>query len=263
MTHVDATNGEDAHYISTETGSRVEWTQEENYKFRLSAFRDSLLEHFKSHPDAVFPQQHYLDVLTALNGPLDDLSVSRPRSRLSWGITVPNDPEHSIYVWIDALTVYLSATGYPWKAQGALKEAWPPNLQIIGKDILRYVDVTSHVCLCTNHTRFHAIYFPAMLQALGLPLTQRLLTHSHWTVEQRKMSKSVGNVADPIEAIDEFGLDVVRYYLARVGGRFKDDVGKCMRLHSVIPLTSVAQIGRVINWRSIRKRSCRSLETPS
>lgn len=263
MTQVDGTNGEDGYYISTETGSRVEWTQEENYKFRLSAFRDSLLEHFKSHPDAVFPQQHYLDVLTALNGPLDDLSVSRPRSRLSWGITVPNDPEHTIYVWIDALTVYLSATGYPWKAQGALKEAWPPNLQIIGKDILRYVDVTSHVCLCTEHSRFHAIYFPAMLQALGLPLTQRLLTHSHWTVEQRKMSKSVGNVADPVEAIDEFGLDVVRYYLARVGGRFKDDVGKRMRLHSVLPLTSVAQIGRVINWRSIRKRSCRSLETLS
>ncbi|KIP06150.1 hypothetical protein PHLGIDRAFT_73115 [Phlebiopsis gigantea 11061_1 CR5-6] len=209
VTHVTA-DGQDYH-ISTETGSKVEWTQEENYKFRLSAFRESLLEHFKNHPMAVYPEQFHAEVVATLSGTLADLSVSRPRSRLSWGIQVPNDPEHTIYVWIDALTVYLSATGYPWKSDKSVgkKAFWPPNLQIIGKDILR----------------FHAIYFPAILQALGLPLTQQLLTHSHWTVDKRKMSKSVGNVADPLQAIDELGLDAVRYYLARVGGRFKDDVG--------------------------------------
>ncbi|KAI0691387.1 tRNA synthetases class I (M)-domain-containing protein [Cytidiella melzeri] len=197
------------YYISTETRSRVEWTQEENYKFRLSAFQGSLMEHFKQHPEAIYPPQHHADVLTILSNPLDDLSVSRPSSRLSWGVPVPDDAAHTIYVWIDALTVYLSATGYPWPSVKAGSDrGWPPNLQIIGKDILR----------------FHAIYFPAMLQALDLPLTTQLLTHSHWTVDQRKMSKSVGNVADPIQAIDEYGLDVVRYYLARVGGRFKDDV---------------------------------------
>ncbi|KAJ3488505.1 hypothetical protein NLI96_g2773 [Meripilus lineatus] len=197
-------------YISSETGSKVEWTQEENYKFCLSAFREPLLAHFNEHSTAIFPAQHHTNIVASLSGPLDDLSVSRPSSRLSWGIPVPNDADHTIYVWIDALTTYLSATGYPWRdANGSgVSSGWPPNLQIIGKDILR----------------FHAIYFPAMLLALDLPLPKQLLSHSHWTVDQRKMSKSIGNVADPIQAIDEYGLDVVRYYLARVGGRFKDDV---------------------------------------
>ncbi|KAI0796367.1 tRNA synthetases class I (M)-domain-containing protein [Irpex lacteus] len=204
----------DDYYISTETRSRVEWTEEENYKFRLPAFQGSLLEHFKQHPDAVYPPQYHAEVLTTLSNPMDDLSVSRPSSRLTWGVPVPNDPAHTIYVWIDALTVYLSASGYPWPSVEAGRErGWPPNIQVIGKDILR----------------FHAIYFPAMLQALGLPLTTQLLTHSHWTVEQRKMSKSIGNVVDPIQSLKEYGVDVVRYYLARVGGRFKDDLEKHSR----------------------------------
>ncbi|KAI0751186.1 tRNA synthetases class I (M)-domain-containing protein [Daedaleopsis nitida] len=198
------------YYISTTSGSRVEWQEEENYKFRLSAFRESLSSHFAAHPDAIYPPQHHADIMAALQEPLEDLSVSRKRARLAWGIPVPNDPEHTVYVWIDALTVYLSSVGYPWNSTGGdgSGHGWPPNVQVIGKDILR----------------FHAIYFPAMLQALGLPLTQRLLSHSHWTVDRAKMSKSVGNVADPIKAIDDYGIDLVRYYLARVGGRFKDDV---------------------------------------
>ncbi|KAM5542369.1 hypothetical protein V8D89_003828 [Ganoderma adspersum] len=198
------------YHISTTSGSRVEWQEEETYKFRLSAFRESLSAHFSAHPDAIYPPQHHTDILASLQEPLEDLSISRKRSRLSWGIPVPNDPEHTIYVWIDALTVYLSSVGYPWKTTSGdgRSAGWPPNVQVIGKDILR----------------FHAIYFPAMLQALGLPLSTRLLAHSHWTVDRAKMSKSVGNVADPIKAIDEFGIDLVRYYLARVGGRFKDDV---------------------------------------
>ncbi|OBZ70134.1 putative methionine--tRNA ligase, mitochondrial [Grifola frondosa] len=201
---------EEAYYISTETGSRVEWMHEENYKFRLSSFASSLAAHFTAHEDAIYPPQHHVDIVTSLQQPLEDLSISRPKSRLTWGIPVPNDPEHTIYVWIDALTVYLSSIGYPWSANGGkgLESGWPPDIQIIGKDILR----------------FHAIYFPAMLQALDIPLPKRLLAHSHWTVNRAKMSKSVGNVADPIQAIDEFGIDLVRYYLARVGGRFKDDV---------------------------------------
>ncbi|KAI0782592.1 tRNA synthetases class I (M)-domain-containing protein [Abortiporus biennis] len=200
----------DTIYIATETGNRVEWSEEENYKFRLSAFTEPLLAHYKAHPDSIYPPQHYMDIVSTLaSGPLDDLSVSRPKSRLSWGIPVPGDDDHTIYVWIDALTTYLSASGYPWSTEQALFDnGWPPNLQVIGKDILR----------------FHAIYFPAMLMALDLPLPQQLLSHSHWTVNQRKMSKSIGNVVNPIQAIDEFGVDVVRYYLARVGGRFKDDI---------------------------------------
>ncbi|KAI0920762.1 hypothetical protein AcW1_005059 [Taiwanofungus camphoratus] len=204
------TDSEEEYYVSVETGSRVEWMEEENYKFRLSSFRSLLYDHFTKHNDAIYPPQHQADIVATLSSDkLEDLSVSRPRSRLTWGVPVPDDPEHTIYVWIDALTVYLSSVGYPWAGQrNGYQCGWPPDIQIIGKDILR----------------FHAIYLPAMLAALNLPFPKRLLAHSHWTVDKHKMSKSIGNVADPIQAIDDFGTDVVRYYLARVGGRFRDDV---------------------------------------
>jgi len=150
---------------------------------------------------------------------LADISISRPRSRLEWGIQVPNDPLQTVYVWFDALLIYLTGAGYPWSSGMG---CWPADLQIIGKDILR----------------FHAIYFPAILQALsalhnspkcqpsaaGFPLSRTILAHAHWTSSQKKMSKSLGNVADPLEAIEKWGADVVRFYLMRVGGRWKDDV---------------------------------------
>ncbi|TFK37039.1 tRNA synthetases class I (M)-domain-containing protein [Crucibulum laeve] len=197
--------------VSIETGAAVEWSKEENYMFRLSSFRESLLAHYKSSPGAIVPRQHYSHIVSILeNSPLEDISVSRPRSRLSWGVSVPGDPEHTVYVWFDALLVYLSGVGYPWK--GGMTEGrergWPVNVQVIGKDILR----------------FHAIYLPAFLQALELPLQQQLLAHAHWTVEQKKMSKSLGNVADPFDAMEQYGVDIVRFYLAKVGGRWKDDV---------------------------------------
>ncbi|KAF8642775.1 hypothetical protein AX16_009408 [Volvariella volvacea WC 439] len=196
--------------VSLETGAVVEWSEEENYMFRLSQFRQSLLDHYSApeNSNTIFPPQHHAHIVQILQEPLEDLSISRPRDRLEWGVQVPDDPTQTVYVWFDALLVYLSGIGYPWNGGSGLTEGWPVNLQIIGKDILR----------------FHAIYLPAILQALGLPLQQQLLAHAHWTVEQKKMSKSLGNVADPFEAIDEFGIDVVRYYLARVGGRFRDDV---------------------------------------
>ncbi|KAK2465853.1 hypothetical protein APHAL10511_001494 [Amanita phalloides] len=199
--------------ISVETGSSVEWQEETNYMFRLSQLQPALLDHYKTAANGsiIFPPHHQSHIIDVLSQPLADLSISRPRSRLSWGVPVPTDPDQTVYVWFDALLVYLSGLGYPWKAaagQLSLATGWPVDLQVIGKDILR----------------FHAIYFPAMLLALGLPLPRRLLAHAHWTVEQKKMSKSLGNVVDPFEAIDEYGVDVVRYYLARVGGRFRDDV---------------------------------------
>ncbi|KAH9002278.1 tRNA synthetases class I (M)-domain-containing protein [Lactarius hatsudake] len=195
--------------VSKETGSVVEWTEEVNYKFRLSNFRDFLLARYQSDPHAIHPPQQHANVLDMLSMPLEDLSVSRPRHRLHWGIAVPNDPAHTVYVWFDALINYLTGAGYPWNAEKErIESCWPPDLQVVGKDIVR----------------FHAIYFPAMLQALDLPLPKRLLAHSHWTVNRRKMSKSIGNVVDPFQAIDELGADPVRYYLARIGGRFKDDV---------------------------------------
>ena len=198
--------------------------------FRLSILQPSLLSHYSTHTSKIFPPQHHQDILQILSSTsLQDLSISRPQSRLSWGVPVPGDPEQTVYVWFDALLVYLSGIGYPWKHSTRSTSGWPVNLQIIGKDILRSVPFrTCQANICMQAERrysFHAIYLPAILLALGLPLQHRLLAHGHWTIKQKKMSKSLGNVADPFKAIDKFGVDVVRYYLARVGGRFRDDVG--------------------------------------
>ncbi|KAI0268086.1 tRNA synthetases class I (M)-domain-containing protein [Gloeopeniophorella convolvens] len=235
--------------ISKETGSVVEWAEERNYMFRLSRFREFLLERYQSNPDVLHPPQQRTFILDMLSKPLADLSISRPRSRLHWGIAVPDDPEHTVYVWFDALTNYLTGVGYPWNGeeQGA-KVYWPPDLQVVGKDIVR----------------FHAIYFPAMLQALGLPLPKRLLAHSHWTVNRRKMSKSVGNVIDPFIAIDELGVDLVRYYLARVGGRFRDDVdwsGEQLEKHAAELQSLLGNFYLRVTSTAIRKRLHKDLHS--
>jgi methionyl-tRNA synthetase len=128
--------------VSLETGSPVEWHSEENYMFRPADFQPSLLEHYTHTQTAskIFPPQHHHDIIQILSsGPLDDLSISRPRSRLAWGVPVPGDPEHTIYVWFDALLVYLSGIGYPWRSGSGAERGWPVDLQIIGKDILRSV----------------------------------------------------------------------------------------------------------------------------
>ncbi|KAF8802815.1 hypothetical protein BYT27DRAFT_7111528 [Phlegmacium glaucopus] len=197
------------HTVSIETGAVVEWTSEENYMFRLSAFRDALIAHYTSNPNSIHPPQYHQDILQLLEG-LADISISRPRSRLSWGVEVPGDPDQTVYVWFDALLIYLTGAGYPWSARYLQeRQGWPADLQIIGKDILR----------------FHAIYLPAILLGLSsIPLPSRLLAHAHWTVSQKKMSKSLGNVADPLDAMEKWGVDGVRFYLIRVGGRWRDDV---------------------------------------
>ena len=221
--------------LSIETGSLVEWSEEENYMFRLSAFRDDLLQYYRDNVKSVYPEQYREEVLKMLGDTEDksfslaDISISRPRTRLEWGIPVPDDSSQTVYVWFDALLIYLTGSGYPWPAAEHGKTAqmgcWPADLQVIGKDILR----------------FHAVYLPAILCALSasppaaagdesnmhaLPLSRTILAHAHWTSSQKKMSKSLGNVADPWEAIDRWGVDIVRFYLIRVGGRWKDDVGK-------------------------------------
>ncbi|KAI5120656.1 hypothetical protein M0805_007993 [Coniferiporia weirii] len=199
--------------VSIETGNLVEWTEEENYKFALSKLRDRLKEHFIANPHAIYPPRERDSIMATLESQdlklLPDLSISRPSSRLTWGIRVPNDESQTIYVWLDALTSYLTGIGYPWtNAEEMHSSGWPVDLQIIGKDILR----------------FHALYFPAFLMALDMPLPRSLLSHAHWTVCKSKMSKSVGNVVDPVAVLKEHGQDAVRWYLARVGGTFKDDV---------------------------------------
>jgi methionyl-tRNA synthetase len=129
--------------FSIETGSSVEWTSEENYCFRLSKFQEQLKAHYEKYTEAIVPNTYYLDVLKAVSEPLEDISVSRPRSRLSWGIEVPGDPEQTIYVWFDALINYLTVTGYPWKDVGLEgsttinSTAWPADIHVIGKDIVR------------------------------------------------------------------------------------------------------------------------------
>lgn len=131
--------GKQQSFVSIETGSAVEWMEEENYMFRLSAFQDSLLERYKSDPLSIYPPTQHADVIDMLSQPLEDLSISRPRARLHWGIPVPTDPTHTIYVWFDALTVYLTGAGFPGIKSEANRSqfGWPPDLQVIGKDILR------------------------------------------------------------------------------------------------------------------------------
>jgi methionyl-tRNA synthetase len=193
---------------SIETGSTVEWSSEENYKFKLSAFQQPLLDWLDANPDAVVPASRRDTLIAEIKQGLSDLSVSRPRSRLHWGIPVPSDEQHTIYVWLDALTNYLTVSGYPWK--DGKTECWPTDVQMIGKDIIR----------------FHAVYFPAFLMALGLPLPVHTVVHGHWTMDKHKMSKSRGNVADPFQTINKYGRDQIRWFLCRVGGNLAADAGE-------------------------------------
>jgi methionyl-tRNA synthetase len=178
------------------TGAPVEWVREPNYLFRLSAFQDQLLAHYEAHPDFVGPSSKRNEMLSFIRSGLNDLSVSR--SSFRWGIPVPNDPDHVMYVWLDALANYITALGYPDET-AANWHFWPADLHLVGKDI----------------QRFHAIYWPAFLMAAGLPVPKRIFAHGWWTVEGAKMSKSVGNVVDPFDLVAKYGLDPVRFFLLR------------------------------------------------
>ncbi|KAJ2611495.1 methionyl-tRNA synthetase [Coemansia sp. RSA 1365] len=187
--------------FAIESGQPVEWVSEVNYKFRLSMFRDRLIEWIEENPNVIYPNIRRNEVLEWLKTGLDDLSVSRPRDRLRWGIPVPGDDQHTIYVWVDALINYLTVDGFPWNSNSQ-PSFFPPDVQVVGKDIVR----------------FHAVYWPALLMAAGLPLPKRILAHAHWTMGTQKMSKSKGNVVDPFQVISKFGLDPIRYFIIRNGG---------------------------------------------
>ena len=187
----------DGKKIAKMSGSPVEWVEEESYFFKLSSWSKKLLEFYKENNNFILPISRKNEVVSFVQKGLKDLSVSR--TSFSWGIPVPNNDKHVIYVWLDALTNYISALNFPDINDKKYKAFWPADIHIIGKDILR----------------FHAIYWPAFLLAANLPLPKRVFGHGWILSDEKKMSKSLGNILDPIEIIEKYGIDQLRYYLIK------------------------------------------------
>lgn len=179
------------------TGAPVEWVEEPSYFFKLSAWGDRLLKFYEENPDFIGPASRRNEVISFVKGGLMDLSVSR--TTFNWGVPVPGDDKHIMYVWLDALVNYLTATGYPDESAEEYKAFWPASLHMVGKDILR----------------FHAVYWPAFLMSAGIAVPRRIFAHGWWTNEGEKISKSLGNVIDPQQLIQVYGLDQTRYFLMR------------------------------------------------
>jgi methionyl-tRNA synthetase len=178
-------------------GTPVEWVEEESYFFRLSAFADRLLKLYAEQPEFVLPKERLNEVSSFVRGGLQDLSISR--TTFDWGVKVPTDPKHVMYVWVDALTNYITAVGYPDTDSPMFKRYWPADLHVIGKDIVR----------------FHAVYWPAFLMSAGIALPRQVSCHGWILNRGEKMSKSVGNVVDPFALADAYGVDPLRYFFLR------------------------------------------------
>ncbi len=179
------------------SGAEVEWVEEPSYFFKLSEWGDKLLAFYDANPNFILPESRRNEVVSFVKGGLKDLSISR--TTFKWGVPVPGDDDHIMYVWLDALTNYITALGYPETDSGNYAKFWPADIHMVGKDILR----------------FHAVYWPAFLIAAGLEPPKRVFAHGWWTNEGQKISKSLGNVIDPIELANKYGLDQVRYFLLR------------------------------------------------
>ena len=200
---------DEAYYAESETelredkirygpeGTPVEWTEEESYFFKLSEYGDRLLEHYDACSDFIGPRERKNEIVSFVKGGLRDLSISR--ATLDWGIPVPGNPDHVMFVWVDALTNYLTGIGFPDEKSESYKKYWPADVHVIGKDIIR----------------FHAVYWPAFLMSAGLPLPKRVFAHGFLFNRGEKMSKSLGNVVDPFSLIEAYGIDQVRYFLLR------------------------------------------------
>ena len=187
----------DGKKICKSSGSPVEWVEEESFFFKLSKWQDKLLKFYSDNPKFILPETRKNEVISFVKSGLKDLSISR--KSFSWGIKVPSNKDHVIYVWLDALTNYLSALNYPDEKNNLFKNFWPANIHLIGKDILR----------------FHAVYWPAFLLAAKIEPPKRVYGHGWILSGDEKMSKSKGNILDPIEIIDIYGLDALRYYLLK------------------------------------------------
>ena len=192
----DETELRDGRRFAVKTGTPVEWVEEESYFFKLSAYADKLLDHYARNPDFITPETYRNEIVSFVKRGLMDLSVSR--TTFDWGIPVPGDPKHVMYVWVDALTNYLSATGFP-DAAAPRAPYWPADAHVIGKDI----------------TRFHAIYWPAFLMSADLPLPKQIVVHGFLFSRGEKMSKSVGNVVAPADLVRDYGCDQTRYFFLR------------------------------------------------
>ncbi|HCY84204.1 MAG TPA: methionine--tRNA ligase, partial [Desulfobacteraceae bacterium] len=178
-------------------GKAPETIKESNYFFKMSKYQEWLVDHITSNPDFIQPEQYRKELLSFLKEPLEDLCISRPKTRLTWGITLPFDEDYVTYVWFDALVNYISALGYP--DDDRFKTFWPTARHFVAKDIIKP----------------HGIYWPIMLKAAGLPIYNGLNVHGFWNVQGSKMSKSIGNVTDPVEVTGEYGVDAFRYFLMR------------------------------------------------
>jgi methionyl-tRNA synthetase len=192
----DETEERDGRRFSIKTSTLVEWVEEESYFFKLSAYAQPLLDHYKKNPDFIVPEQYRNEIVSFVERELRDLSVSR--TTFDWGIPVPGAPKHVMYVWVDALTNYITATGFPDR-DGPLAKFWPAAAHVIGKDI----------------TRFHAIYWPAFLLSAELPLPKQIVVHGFLFNRGEKMSKSTGNIVSPSDLVERYGVDPVRYYFMR------------------------------------------------
>ncbi len=225
------------------SGAEVEWVEEPSYFFDLSKWEKPLLKFYEENPDFIAPQARRNEVISFVKGGLHDLSISR--TSFKWGVPVPDDPDHIMYVWLDALTNYITAVDYPNESSEKFQNRWPANLHMVGKDILR----------------FHAVYWPAFLMGAGLPVHQRVFAHGWWTNEGQKISKSVGNIIDPNKIVQNYGLDQVRYFLlrevpfgndgdysnrailSRINGDLANDLGNlCQRVLSMVNKNCSAQV---------------------
>ncbi|CBI76443.1 Methionyl-tRNA synthetase [Bartonella clarridgeiae 73] len=179
-----------------ELNSPVEWNEEESYFFRLSRYEKALLQHYEKYPDSIGPNERRNEIISFIKSGLKDLSISR--TTFDWGVRVPGNPKHVMYVWVDALTNYLTAIDF-FDETSQKRNFWPADIHIIGKDIIR----------------FHTVYWPAFLMSVGIELPKRIFAHGFLLNRGVKMSKSIGNVVDPFEMVDRYGLDQVRYFFLR------------------------------------------------